>query len=69
MRWPQKGEQACGILALLTSYPHRPTKGNTETYCLGPELELGGTWTLLYVWHHCKAVLPKPCQHPNKRIC
>jgi len=42
MIWPQKGEQASGILALLTLYPHRPTKGNTQTYCLGPELELGG---------------------------
>ena len=44
--WPQKGEQASGILELLASYRHRPTKEYVETYYRGLELELGGTWNL-----------------------
>ena len=44
--WPQKGEQASGILELLASYRHHPTKENAETYFLGLQLKLGGTWTL-----------------------
>ena len=44
--WPQKGEQASGILELLASYHHRPTTENAKTHYRGLELELGGKWTL-----------------------
>ena len=52
--WPQKGEQASGILELLVSYRHCPTK---EIEVWNSNLVEHG----LYVRHYCDSVFLEHC--------